>query len=319
MATSTHKGYELQTTGSNSGTWGTVNNTDVLAVIDNNLGAITTKTLSSSNVTLSATESQSAILRLTGTLSGAVQVTTACLGFFCVENVTSGNYAVTLTNGSGSNVIAVQGTRVFVISDGTNGLRLVDGSGVPPGSLMDYAGASGTIPPWLAGSWLFCDGSAVSRTTYALLFAAIGTTWGVGDGSTTFNLPDLRGRVTAGRDDMGGSAASRLTSAGSGVDGATLGDTGGAQSVTLTSTELPAHTHTGTTASNGAHTHEYDYTTQNLASGGSGATFVDLPGSKGETDSAGAHTHTFTTDSTGSGTAFGIMNPVGVVNKLIKT
>lgn len=72
--------------------------------------------------------------------------------------------------------------------------------------------------------WLLCDGSAVSRTTYAGLFAVIGTWYGVGDGSTTFNLPDLRGRVVAGKDDMGGNAAGRLMNPP--LFGATLGASG---------------------------------------------------------------------------------------------
>ena len=67
-------------------------------------------------------------------------------------------------------------------------------AGVPAGSLVPFAGTA--VPP--PGGWLLCDGAAVSRTTFAALFAAIGTTYGVGDGSTTFNLPDLRGRVAVG-------------------------------------------------------------------------------------------------------------------------
>jgi microcystin-dependent protein len=70
-------------------------------------------------------------------------------------------------------------------------------------------------------------GQAISRTDYAGLFAAYSTTYGTGDGSTTFNLPDLRGRVVAGKDDMGGSAASRITNAGSSIVGTTLGAAGG--------------------------------------------------------------------------------------------
>ena len=66
---------------------------------------------------------------------------------------------------------------------------------VPPGAIFPYAGA--TAPP----GFLLCDGSAVNRTTQAALFAAIGTAWGVGDGSTTFNLPDLRGQFLRGVDD----------------------------------------------------------------------------------------------------------------------
>lgn len=71
-------------------------------------------------------------------------------------------------------------------------------STVPTGCVFDYAGS--TEPP----GYLFCNGIEVSRTTYAALFAVIGEDYGNGDGSTTFNLPDVRGRVIAGKDDMGG-------------------------------------------------------------------------------------------------------------------
>lgn len=64
---------------------------------------------------------------------------------------------------------------------------------VPVGTVLDYAGSA--VP----SGYLECDGSAVSRTAYPALFASIGTTWGAGDGSTTFNIPDLRGRVAVGR------------------------------------------------------------------------------------------------------------------------
>jgi microcystin-dependent protein len=73
------------------------------------------------------------------------------------------------------------------------------------GTVLDFAGA---VAP---AGWLLCDGSSVSRTTYANLFAVIGITHGSGDGSTTFSLPDGRGRVIAGKGDMGGTSAGRLT------------------------------------------------------------------------------------------------------------
>lgn len=111
------------------------------------------------------------------------------------------------------------------------------GAAIPTGAMLDFAGAAAP------SGWLLCDGAAVSRTTYAALFAIVGTTYGGGNGSTTFNLPDLRGRVTAGKDDMGGSAANRLTSAG-GVSGVTLGAAGGEQVHTLTTAEMPQHNHT---------------------------------------------------------------------------
>jgi microcystin-dependent protein len=87
---------------------------------------------------------------------------------------------------------------------------------------------------------------------YSGLFLTIGTTYGAGDGSTTFALPDLRGRVIAGEDDMGGTAANRLTSGVSGVDGAVLGAVGGSENL-----HLHSHANTlssNTVASNG-HTH----------------------------------------------------------------
>ena len=90
----------------------------------------------------------------------------------------------------------------------------------PAGIIIPFAG---TVAPQ---GCLFCDGSAVSRTTYAALFAVIGTTYGEGDGSTTFNIPDLSGRVVIG---VSNSHA--------------LGTTGGSENVTLTSDQLPAHTH----------------------------------------------------------------------------
>jgi microcystin-dependent protein len=109
---------------------------------------------------------------------------------------------------------------------------------VPVGVVVPFAGS--TSP----AGWELCYGQAISRTTYAGLFTTIGTTYGSGDGSTTFNVPDLRGRVSAGKDDMGGTAASRLTSTVLTASN-TLGATGGTQTHTLTSAQsgVPAHSH----------------------------------------------------------------------------
>ena len=97
------------------------------------------------------------------------------------------------------------------------------------GVIFPFAGAS------TPDGFLECDGQAVSRTDYADLFAVIGITYGPGDGSTTFNLPDLRGRVPVGQDTGQ-------------VEFDTLGETGGEKAHTLTVTEMPAHTHTEVTA-----------------------------------------------------------------------
>jgi len=139
----------------------------------------------------------------------------------------------------GSNMLTVAGTIAstsggFVFPDSTTQTTAVT---APAASMMVFAGASAP------SGWLLCFGQAISRTTYATLFSAISTTYGIGDGTTTFNLPDMRGRVAAGADNMGGSAAGRLTSTTMSPDGNTLGATGGTQTHTLITAEMPSHTH----------------------------------------------------------------------------
>lgn len=101
--------------------------------------------------------------------------------------------------------------------------------GVPPGFIGHTA--SSTIPT----GWLLCDGSAVSRSTFARLFTAIGILYGAGDLSSTFNLPDLRGRSIFGKD-----GASRITVAGGNFDGTVVGGTGGVQSSVVNKINLAA-------------------------------------------------------------------------------
>lgn len=174
--------------------------------------------------------------------------------------------------------------------------------GTPIGTVIDYAGV-GTPD----ATWLVCDGSSVSRTAYAALFAAIGTTWGVGDGSTTFTLPDLRRKTTVG---AGGTATGTL--------GNVVGNMGGAESHTLVTGETPVHNHAGATGSAGAHTHAVGAygTTGGSNSGGVGngyGLYHTFP-----TASAGAHAHTVSIGNSGGGLAHNNMQPSAVVQKLIK-
>lgn len=166
------------------------------------------------------------------------------------------------------------------------------GGGVPPGTYVFTAAE--VAPP----GWLVADGSAVSRTTYAALFAAIGTRYGVGDGSTTFNLPDPRGRVL------------RALDLGKGLD------PGRVQGSTQDSA-LGSHTHNGSTGSAGSHTHLGTTSgVGNLLPIGSGPDFsLSGPGSGSvgvmayqsgthshsvALDPGGAHTHNFETSATGA-------------------
>ncbi|TXH53952.1 MAG: phage tail protein [Desulfurellales bacterium] len=175
---------------------------------------------------------------------------------------------------------------------------------LPPGTINAYAGASAPT------GWLLCYGQAVSRTTYSVLFGIIGTTYGAGDGSTTFNVPDLRGRVIAGVDNMGGVAASLLTndSWGAGFNAVSLGAAGGLQYHTLTAAEMPVHTHSVTDP---GHTH----TALAQAGPNYGQPAGAVPLNSGNT---GSSTTGITLGNAGSGNSHPNVQPTMVLNYIIK-
>lgn len=173
---------------------------------------------------------------------------------------------------------------VLEFYDGTNWVR----AGTPAGVVSSFAGT--TAPT----GWLLCFGQAISRTTYADLFGSLGTTYGAGDGTTTFNLPDLRGRVTAGKDDMGGTSAARLTAGSSGITGTTLGAAGGAQTVTLTPGQsgIRDHVHSNTiTQTNHTHGNTLTGTTtfaaDNHVHGGQGSLHAAVGATNGDQNRVG--------------------------------
>lgn len=132
-------------------------------------------------------------------------------------------------------------------------------------------------------TYVQCDGRAISRVNYTALFGAIGTLWGIGDGSTTFNVPELRGRTVIGR------------GTGPGLGARATGQLGGEESHALTIPEMPAHTHT-----------------VNIKGGAATAGIAGAMGSS-------AIDNSFTTSSVGNSNAHNNMQPFGVINWWIKT
>jgi microcystin-dependent protein len=193
---------------------------------------------------------------------------------------------------------------------------------VPLGAFLPYAGT--TAP---SSNYVLPYGQAISRTTYADLFALLSTTYGVGDGSTTFNVPDLRGRVIAGQDDMGGSSANRLTGLSGGLNGDTLGAVGGAETHTLATTELASHTH-GVSGNTGgqSNTHTHSYTDKYVQNSGTGTTgggsISDNQASDSSTtgNASADHTHaiSLTSAAAGGGGAHNNVQPTIILNYIMR-
>lgn len=222
---------------------------------------------------------------------------------------------------------------------------------VPIGTPLEWPWASGSIPAWA----LLPYGQLLTQAAYPAMQTiadAAGRPYG-GVAATNFNLPDMRGRTAVGKDDMGGTAANRITAAISGVAGTVLGAAFGAEGITLTTAQLPAHTHTFTSGTESAdhghagttgnelqnHTHEavpsgYVFVTY----GGSG-TLVPFGGGSGDVNLSNtqtsvelqahnhnyttggrnaAHSHSGTTDVTGSGSVHQNTQPSIIVNKFMR-
>jgi len=161
----------------------------------------------------------------------------------------------------------------------------------PVGAVMAYAGTA------LTPEWMVCDGRAISRAAYPDLLAAIGTAWGAGDGSTTFNIPDLRGATVVG------------AGQGSGLTLRALAGKGGEERHTLSTAEMPSHGHPVTTGPSGH-------------SGGTaynGTTFAVFSFSPDYVNNgAGAYQYTWSAEAVGGGGNHENMPPFAVANWIIR-
>lgn len=170
----------------------------------------------------------------------------------------------------------------------------------PAGSIMMWP--SNTIPE----GWHLCDGSSMSRSQYAALFAVLGTTYGNND-SSSFKLPDMRGLYVAGR------GANNYNS---------LNQKGGANSVALTVDEMPKHNHSGSTEGSGSHSHTLSVYEKNgehpLFGSTSDSATISRSATAKTTSSADNHTHTVSISDTGGNAAHENRPPYIVLNYIIK-
>lgn len=175
-----------------------------------------------------------------GTIKGtSIRVSYCDVG---VHSLTSGAIDATLSTVKNSGTVGYKqeiSSQIILGSETVTGnaknYNLVND--IPTGVMLDYMVNS--TNPSVPSGWLLCNGQAVSRITYEDLFTLLSTSYGTGDGSTTFNLPDKRGKVIAGFDNMGGSSANNI--ANSQAD--TVNGFMGAETHTLSTSEIPSHRH----------------------------------------------------------------------------
>lgn len=222
-----NRGFATPATGSLIDLWGEDALNPNFELIDSALGAVASVALASSPVTLSAAEYACGTIRFSGILTANVTVTFPSVSaWWTIDNRTTGNFYVLLTCGAGENIAVPQTEATQIFTDGTN-TRFAALPSI--GVYWDYAGAA--VPNWVAACtvppFLLCDGTTFNAVTYPRLNTILGGT----------TLPDFRGRSRFYLD--GGT--SRITTAGSGIDGATRFAVGGAQNVSILQANIPSY------------------------------------------------------------------------------
>lgn len=330
---------ELIGNGEQAANWGNTTNTNLGTLLEQAISGVSSVAFpSDANLTLVSgngisDQARNAVLVMTGAITATRNVVVPTSNkFYAVRNATTGNQSILVRTAAGTGVTLANGFTQLMYCDGTNvvlasvpinstngsmavsgnasiggdlavtGNISVGGSGLfPPGVILEFGGISAPT------GFLMCDGAAVNRTTFASLFASIGTAYGAGDGSTTFNVPNRVNRVGVGagglyaRGSTGGAATETTSSAGA------HDHTGATGSHILTIAQMPVHNHLGTTESAGSHTHTITLQRRRGADGdvtpaGWDGGNITLTNETKTVDAAGEHVHNFTTGTSGSGT-----------------
>lgn len=309
----------LMTDGLHNNDWGDQLNVN-LTKLESATAGLTRLTVSGGSYTLSDDEARAAILNVTGSLGSDQTLVVPSRPKLWVVNaaVTGGSLIIETAVPASKSATLKAGVLQQVFCDGANVYRV----NVPPsetGIMKMYAGA--TIPD----DYIICDGRSISRVIYADLFQKIGVTWGAGDGSSTFNVPDMRSRVPAGPDAMGSSAANRVTHSGSTALGAAIGE----EQHTLSTGEIPSHNHalTDTGHNHGVtdpgHTHTYKQPVNGLVLTGTSGVNLDVydaivaTGSSTTGVSVNSNTTGISIAAAGGGGAHNNMQPTAFFNFII--
>lgn len=320
--------FNTPLTGDLPGAWGTTAINTNMAAIDGMLGGFATISLSAATTfalslpTGASTglspgagpsQSQNALIKFTGVLSGNAVVQFTMPGFYIIHNAcTVGSFYIQLANvsGSGNKIGAPPGRKCHVFFDGTD-MDYVDMPEV--GSALDLHQSGTALPAWMTACtvspYLIKDGTVYNVSTYPALGAALGSTFG-GNGATTFGVPDERQRVRLPIDPS--NSVGRVTS----VIANAYNQANGSQFT-------QSHQHTGTTGTDSPdHSHSTGQLSSIVAAAGpaAGADPSYYTASGGNTGGASArHTHTFTSDAYGSGNAQNIQPSIISFLCLIKT
>lgn len=259
-------GIIIPNTGADVGTWGSADVNPNMVSLDGWLCGVQTVGLTNVPVTLTSpagftatpgggpTQAENRMLRLTGTLTADVTITLPLPGSYLIDNQTvSGSHVIVLRGAvATTEVIALPPSEICeVFNDGSR----VKFCGLARMAALEFW-AGVTVPPSWLGSctvfpYLICDGTVRNISSFPALGARLGSAFG-GDGISTFGVPDLRGRYPLAYDATG----TRVTVAGSGLNGQTMGAALDAQTVTLTTAQMPSHSHANT-LNDPQHHHNY--------------------------------------------------------------